>query len=173
MHLLRCSVKNAHEIIDKTYFLFLCKSIMLLTRKPYHLLFVLAVLLAVVSLAGANNSKTVDVHLRETYYVLDVIFIMRAITMLLLLLWLLYIFTFQSLFSVGLAWMHISLTLILSITISGVLLWKSGNYVVSIDMMHVNIRRTTFMVQIFIALMLLTQLIYFINLLAGILKRVN
>ncbi|MFT4016544.1 MAG: hypothetical protein QM668_06250 [Agriterribacter sp.] len=146
---------------------------MLLTRKPYHLLLVLAVLLAVVSLAGANNSKTVDVHLRDTYYVLDIVFIMRAITMLLLLLWLLYIFTFESLFSVGLAWMHICLTITLSLTISGLLLWKANNYVVSVDMMHINIRRTTLVVQIFIALMLLTQLIYFINLLAGILKRVN
>lgn len=146
---------------------------MLLTRKPYHLLLVLAVLLAVVSLAGANNSKTVDVHLRDTYYVLDIVFIMRAITMLLLLLWLLYIFTFESLFSVGLAWMHICLTLTLSFTISGLLLWKANNYVVSVDIMHINIRRTTLVVQIFIALMLLTQLIYFINLLAGILKRVN
>ncbi|MBN8788357.1 MAG: hypothetical protein J0I84_14800 [Terrimonas sp.] len=146
---------------------------MLLTRKPYHLLLVLAVLLAVVSLAGANNSKTVDVHLRDTYYVLDIVFIMRAITMLLLLLWLLYIFTFESLFSVGLAWMHICLTLTLSLTISGLLLWKANNYVVSVDIMHINVRRTTLVVQIFIALMLLTQLIYFINLLAGILKRVN
>ncbi|MFT3947326.1 MAG: hypothetical protein QM763_10165 [Agriterribacter sp.] len=146
---------------------------MLLARKPYHLLLVFAVLLAVISLAGANNSKTVDVHLRDTYYVLDIVFIMRAITMLLLLLWLLYIFTFRSLFSIGLAWVHISLTLILSLIISGVLLWKASNYIVNIDMMHVNIRRTTFLVQIFIALMLLTQLIYFINLLAGVLKRVN
>ena len=146
---------------------------MLLARKPYHLFLLFAVLLAIISLAGANNSTTTDVHLRDTYYVLDIVFIMRAITMLLLLLWMLYVFTFKSLFSVGLAWVHISLTLVISLIITGLLLWKANNFVVNVDMMQVNIRRTAFVVQIFIALILLTQLIYFINLLAGILKQVN
>lgn len=146
---------------------------MFLVRKPYHLLLLFAVLLAIVSLAGANNSNEVDARLHDTSYVLDIVFIMRTITMFLLLLWLLYIFTYKSLFSVGLAWVHISLTLILSLVISGLLLWKANAYTMNIDMADTNIRRTAFIVQLFIALMMFTQLIYFINLLAGILKRVN
>lgn len=146
---------------------------MQLTSRPYHLLLLFAVLLAIISLAGTNNQ--IDIHQRDTYYVLDIVFIIRTTAMFLLLLWLLYMFTFKFLFSKALAILHISITIIVAVVVSVVLLWKAKAHVESgdVDIVYANIRRATFITQLFVASMMLTQLLFFINLFAGVLKRVN
>lgn len=146
---------------------------MQLKSKPYHLLLIFAVLLIIVSLAGTNN--TIDIHLQDTYYVLDIVFMIRATAMFLVLMWFLYMFTYTFLFSGLLAWLHIVVTIAIAVIVSVVLLWKAKTYILpnEADILYANIRRATFMTQLFVASMMLTQLLFFINLFAGVIKRVN
>lgn len=74
-----------------------------------------------------------------------------------------------------LAQFHIFVTIIISVIVSAVLLWKAKTYVAitDVDMLYTNIRRITFVTQLFVASMMFMQLLFFINLFAGVLKRVN
>lgn len=146
---------------------------MSLQSKPYHLLLLFAVLLTIVSLAGSKNQ--INIPFKDAYYVLDIVFMIRATAMFLVLLWLLYMFTFKFLFSKALAWLHIIITITIAVVVSAVLLWKAKTYVApaDIDLRNANISKATFMTQLFIASMMVTQLLFFINLFAGVLRRVN
>ena len=146
---------------------------MSLKSKPYHFLLLFAVLLAIISLAGTNSK--ININIGDTYYVPDIVFMIRAIAMFLVLLWVLYRFTFPFLFSRMLAWLHIIVSITIAVAISAVLLWDAKTYVpeAPIDMAYANIRRAAFMVQLCTISIMFTQLLYFINLFAGILKRVN
>ena len=114
-------------------------------------------------------------HFEDVYYVLDVVFFIRAIAMFLLLMWFLYMFTFRFLFSGVLVWMHIIITIAIAVAVSALLLWKAKTYatITDVDMIKTNIRRATFMTQLFTVSIMLTQMLFFLNLLAGVFKRVN
>lgn len=146
---------------------------MKLQAKPYYLLLFFAIILTIASLAGANN--TVDINTADTYYTLDTVFVIRAIAMFLLLLWLLYVFTFKFLFSKSLAWLHIIFTITIAVVVCAVLLWKVKNHssIVDTEMLYANMRRTRFMMQVSIAALMLSQLLFVINLFAGVIKKVN
>lgn len=119
-------------------------------------------------------------HMHDTYMVLDIAFIFRALAMFLILEWMLYFFTVRILFSNVLIWLHVLITLgmltIIFIASSFIELpplsdparvdevkkWESFKY-----------SKQVYIVDASIVLLLLAQPIFVINLLLGILKRAN
>lgn len=85
-------------------------------KHPYHLLPMAAVAIAIVALLGGNS--TVDIHLHDTYFVLpSVAFIWFSVAALLLL-WILYMFTKNVLYSLRLSRIHIFLSILTALFIA-------------------------------------------------------
>lgn len=88
---------------------------MQIKRNPYNLLFFLAILLF---LFGFLNFRSViDIHLHDTFYVITVKHLLRALAVLFLLLWLLYFITKKYLYSKLLTWIHVIVTIVTCIFI--------------------------------------------------------
>lgn len=150
---------------------------MQIVSRPFQLLLAFAILLILSSFLAGRG--TLDIHLSDTYYVLDGVFIIRAMAMLLLLDWLLYRVTYKFLFSRALTWFHVLITIAL-VVIVVVFLFSEGrphprryfdyNYT---DISDVSGKNVINFIPGFIILLLLAQLLYIINLLLGVLRRLN
>lgn len=150
---------------------------MQIVSRPFQLLLAFAILLILSSFLAGRG--TLDIHLSDTYYVFDGVFIIRAMAMLLLLDWLLYRFTYKFLFSRALIWVHVLITIALVIVVV-VFLFSEGrphprryfdyNYT---DISDVSGKNVINFIPGFIILLLLAQLLYIINLLLGVLRRLN
>lgn len=99
----------------------------------------------------------------------DYTFIMRSVALLLMLNWLFYSFSYKLLFSKILVRLHLVLTIILVTGILINLFWNTF----MIPRRYYDYERVVEPRYFLILLLLLIQLIYVINLFAGILKRVN
>lgn len=150
---------------------------MQIASKPYHLLLTASVVLVLISLLSGGGS--LDIHLTGTQHVLDGIFILRSLAMLLLLNWILYRVTHQFLLTGTLTWLHIIATLIV-VTCIVIFVFMKGTvhpkryFDYSYTPVHEISRRSmTGIIPAFVILVLLTQLLFIINLFGGILKRVN
>ncbi|MBX3257961.1 MAG: hypothetical protein KF862_27770 [Chitinophagaceae bacterium] len=150
---------------------------MQIVSKPYHLLLITSVVLVLISLLSGGGS--LDIHLTGSRHVLDGIFILRSLAMLLLLNWILYRVTQQFLLTGALTWMHIIVTLIL-VTGIVVFIFMKGTvhpkryFDYSYTPVHaISWRSIVDFIPAFIILVLLTQLLFIINLFLGLLKRVN
>lgn len=135
-----------------------------------------AILLAMLSFIPSGNAM--DMPVKGASYVLSYTYTLRAIAMLLLLLWILYMVTVQILFSVILTWLHIAMTIVLAALIvflffffhlsvgyapekdAGIFSFQSG---MSLQMA----------VPLLIMLLLVMQLLYIINLFAGVIRRIS
>lgn len=149
-----------------------------IAERPYQLLFFTALLLILLSAFVGKGS--LDVKLGEGMYYIDGVFVLRAVGMFLLLNWLLYRFTQRLMFSKVLIWLHviISIAVVAFLTI---VLFKSGvqhpqryfdyTYTTVTDMNL--LRRIRFIVPLCVILIIIAQALFFINLLLGILRRVN
>ena len=83
---------------------------MQLKQKPYHLLLLAAVLLFIAGLFGFNSE--IDIQLHGTYYILSLTYILWRLSLILSIIWLLYLASKNILFSKTLSWTHIILTLV-------------------------------------------------------------
>lgn len=144
-----------------------------LLSKPYHLLAVAAVLLIMLSVVPVNHAM--DMPVNGASYALNYVDTLRAIAMLLLLLWILYMITIRVLFSTILIWLHIIFTLLLIMLIIFFFFRFSGQHTVvhAKDLSFQSGVNPLMMVPVLIMFLLLTQLIYIINLLLGVVRRVN
>ncbi len=144
-----------------------------LLSKPYHLFALAAVLLIMLSFIPANHPM--DLPVQGASYVLSYTDTLRAIAMLLLLFWILYMITFRFLFSTVLIWLHIVITLLL-LTLIVFLFFRF-----SVENIPDEIKDLSFqaglnprmVVPVLIMLLLITQLTYIINLFLGVVRRMN
>lgn len=135
-----------------------------------------AVLLVMLSFIPSGNAM--DMPVKGASYVLSYAYTLRAMAMLVLLLWILYMVTVQILFSTILTWLHIIMTIVLAALIvflffffhlsaghapekeAEIFSFQAG---VSLQMA----------VPLLIMLLLVMQLLYVINLFAGVIRRIS
>jgi hypothetical protein len=144
-----------------------------LLSKPYHVFALAAVLLIMLSFIPANHPM--DLPIQGASYMLSYADTLRAIAMLLLLLWILYMITVRFLFSVVLIWAHILITLLLLVLIVFFFFRYSGQNASNeiIELSFQTGHNTQMLVPVLIMLLLVTQLRYIINLFLGVVKRMN
>jgi hypothetical protein len=144
-----------------------------LLSKPYHVFALAAVLLIMLSFIPANHPM--DLPIQGASYMLSYADTLRAIAMLLLLLWILYMITVRFLFSVVLIWAHILITLLLLVLIVFFFFRYSGQNASNeiIELSFQTGHNTQMLVPVLIMLLLVTQLSYIINLFLGVVKRMN
>ncbi len=135
----------------------------------YNILFVTAILLILLSLFIAETN-TLDLHLTDTYLVLSGVLILRALALFLILLWLLYRFTQNILFSRILTGLHIVVTLVTTVCVTFFLFYYGAYARGHIETRGTPLRLT---LPLFIISALLSQLLYIINLLLGVIRRFN
>lgn len=132
----------------------------------------LCVLFSLVSHTGMENSPDYSALVLQ-----DAVFILRAVAMLLLLSWLLYLFTYRFLLSYTLVWIHVISTIAVAIAMA-VLLFKK---IMNSDAQPLQqLTETTAplgnvwaLLPALGALIFLTQIIYIVNLMLGMIKRMN
>ena len=141
--------------------------------KPYHLFALAAVLLIMLSFVPFNHPM--DLPVQGASYMLSYTDTLRAIAMLLLLFWILYMITVRFLFSLVLIWVHIIVTLLLLVLIVFLFFRYSGQNA-SNGLLELSFQaglNPQMIVPVLIMLLLIMQLTYIINLFLGVVRRVN
>lgn len=146
---------------------------MRIAERPYQLFFITALLLILLSLFTSSGS--LDIPLDKTASIIDGVFLLRAVAMFMLLSWLLYWIASRLLFSRTLIWLHVIATIIVVVFLS-VAVFKNGVSKQNALTVQANAGATDGLDLIFplcIILLFAAQLLFFINLLLGILRRAN
>ncbi len=86
---------------------------MKLKTGPYHLLFFTSIILFIGGLFGYES--TIDIHIRATYFIIPLSYLVWVPAIFLFVLWILYLLTKKFLYSKILLWLHIILTIITSL----------------------------------------------------------
>ena len=144
-----------------------------LLSRPYHMLAPAAVLLIMLSFIPANHPM--DLPVQGASYVLSFGDTLRAMAMLLLLFWILYMTTVRFLFSVVLIWVHTVITLLLTVFIVLLFFRYSGQNAAN-EAMELSFQtglNPRMLVPVLIMLLLIMQLSYIINLFLGVVRRMN
>lgn len=147
-----------------------------IAERPYQLFFITALLLILLSLF--TNSGSLNISPGSASSIIDGIFVLRAVAMFMLLSWLLYWITSKLLFSKVLIWLHVIATLIIVVFLS-ILIFKNGSsqrYLQNQYLKSESVSITEwmhFIIPLCIILLFAAQLLFFINLLLGVLRRVN
>ena len=144
-----------------------------LLSRPYHMLALAAVLLIRLSFIPANHPM--DLPVQGASYVLSFGDTLRAMAMLLLLFWILYMTTVRFLFSVVLIWVHTVITLLLTVFIVLLFFRYSGQNAAN-EAMELSFQtglNPQMIVPVLIMLLLIMQLSYIINLFLGVVRRMN
>jgi cytochrome c oxidase subunit 1 len=124
-----------------------------------------------------KTSQTIDIHLHDTYYIIALSHVLWAFAFLLMVLWILYRLTHKILYSRKLTWTHIVVSLL---TVLLLCLFISNNLFDSQSKRYIDLsswttfsdyQQTTRMLRYTVAGLLLGQLLFIINLIAGITKR--
>lgn len=141
--------------------------------KPYNLLIITALLFFIVSFVVKNQS--LDVHIYDTYYVIDFAFVFRTLTVILFIYWLLYNTTKRFLFSSFLSWAHIVATILTAILVVTFSLWGGFAYKSAQEGFRFSdyekYRSINTTIASLILALLFTQFTYFLNLIIGLLKK--
>jgi hypothetical protein len=147
-----------------------------LRSRPFNLLALAAIILTLAAFTVSQNS--IDLHLHDTYFVINLQFIFWVITALLLLSWVIYKLTFRILYSSLLSWLHIgftlaSLTCIIVLSLSNVSVasrrrndFNSWEAIRSTDNTHA-------VISLCAAVLLLAQMIFIINIVFGIFRNMS
>ncbi|HEX5024039.1 MAG TPA: hypothetical protein VFV68_02155 [Agriterribacter sp.] len=144
-----------------------------LLSKPYHALALAALLLILLSLV--QGVQRLDMPLPDAAYVLSYADTLRAMALLLLLFWILYMVTIRILFSSMLVWIHISITLILPAIIV-FLFFRFAAQPVPEAAVEMQLKRNNpvqIIIPALILALLLTQLSYIVNLILGLMRRMS
>jgi heme/copper-type cytochrome/quinol oxidase subunit 1 len=147
---------------------------MKLKGRPYHLLFIAAILVLIASFFTMN--ETMDIHLHDTYYVISAAWTYWAIVVLLLVLWLIYVFTNRFLLSKPLTWIHVVLTIVLALLLT-VFVFNPDRGSAGMARDYTDwsafdeFERYNRMITYALLLLPLGLLLYIINLVGGLIKR--
>ncbi|MCO5237037.1 MAG: hypothetical protein M9933_12280 [Chitinophagaceae bacterium] len=144
-----------------------------LFSKPYHLYALAAVLLIMLSLVPFERSM--DLPVTGSSYILSYKFTLRGLGMLLFLLWLLYLFTQKILYSAVLARIHVVSTIVVVGTIVFLFFHFAGTPVPKqSEPVSIQGRVSAQMIApALIMLLFLIQAMYILNLLLGVIRRIN
>lgn len=149
-----------------------------ITKRPYHLLLLTAILLLIASFFVHN--QTLDMHLHDTYFIISMSHLFWLIIILLLIFWILYLLTKHLLFSKVLIWVHVLLLILSSISLVVILFYSNYQGVAGSLRQYYDFSNWEAMVQfdglargimvIFLAIFL-GVIIYVINLIIGLINR--
>lgn len=152
---------------------------MKIKQKPYHLLLLTGLVSVLTSFFVLNQNNLVDIHLHDTYFVIAHTHIFWFLTVLALFVWTLYLLTNKILYSKTLIWTHVIVTILTLLLVALTLFfgesfmnptprryydysnWNSFN----------NYTEFTKAIGITIFVLLFGQVIFIINLIAGLLKK--
>lgn len=95
----------------------------MLSRRPFNLLLLTAVLLFLISLGILKKNEVVDIHLHDTYFVIAKGQVFRLLTAVGLVVWALYLFTNALMYSKLLSWIHVIITILTLLLLAGMLLF--------------------------------------------------
>ena len=152
---------------------------MKIKQKPYHLLLLTGLVSVLTSFFVLNQNNLVDIHLHDTYFVIAHTHIFWFLTVLALFVMTLYLLTNKILYSKTLIWTHVIVTILTLLLVALTLFfgesfmnptprryydysnWNSFN----------NYTEFTKAIGITIFVLLFGQVIFIINLIAGLLKK--
>ena len=119
--------------------------------------------------------ESMNVAIRGASYVLNYVDAMRSFAMLLFLLWILYMFTNRILFSAVLIWVHVLLTLLLLLSIVFLFFYfsRQNTLVATSEISFQTGFNPQMIVPVLIWILLIIQLSYILNLLLGVVRRLN
>jgi len=151
-------------------------------ERPYNLLLLTAILLFIAGLFSGNFP--IDILLHDTYFVLPITYLLWFPSFVLAFFWLLYLLTKRFLFSKVLMWTHITLTIICSVFIhvipylsvyssAGLAGAPRRYYDNDISNKYRVFNNMNTIILLTLIVLLLGQLIYFVNLIIGFYKRKN
>jgi hypothetical protein len=152
---------------------------MQLKQRPYHLLLLTWLALVIISFFQ-DKKKTIDIHFGDTYYVIAQSHVFIFFAFIVWTLWFLYLLTRKILYSKSLTWIHVSITVVTLLFLLCMLKFVgniftqtpgryTGNNWNTFELYN---RSVKWIFYITIALVL-AQVIFIVNLVKGIVKRMN
>lgn len=147
-------------------------------RRPYHLLLLTAILFFIATFFV--NNQALDMHLHDTYFIISLPHLFWLIIILLLIFWMLYLFTKRILFSKVLTWTHIVLLVLTSISLVPILFYSNFQGKARSPRRYYDINNWETMAQpdglakgivVIFGAIFLGVLIYVINFIMGLIKR--
>jgi heme/copper-type cytochrome/quinol oxidase subunit 1 len=147
-------------------------------QKPYHLLLLTGIMFFLVSFFVMKKGLVTDFHFHDTYFVIAHTHIFWLFAMILLVIWTLYLLVNKLLYSKGLTWTHIIITILTSALLLFLLfpgddtanLAPRRYYDFSTWNSHAMFDNHMKVVAITISILLCGQIIFLINLIAGLFK---
>lgn len=147
-----------------------------LRNQPYLLFLLTAVVLIIASFFRFGQS--VDIHLHDTYLVIDVNYFIWALAVLFLIAWVIYKLTEKLLWTKKLTWTHVLLTILVLILLSTIVLWHNKilppikRDVISYQDIIDDQKREKIIAYPIMIVFVSGQIAYFINLIVGLIKKV-
>ena len=148
-------------------------------QRPYHLLLGAAVLPALASFFISTQNQTIDFHLHDTYFVVAHTYALWLLSAVSLIFWILYLLAHKIMFSKALSRAHIIITLLTVVIIIAVLFLNKhsspGEPRRYYDYGEWNVfyQKDNYIkaMAITISILLCGQIVFIINLIAGLLKK--
>lgn len=150
---------------------------MQLKKKPYYLLLYASLILILVSFLKSDRSTTIDLHLHDTYFVIAHTSIFRLLAIPTFFLWTLYLLTDKTLYSKILTWIHVIITILTLILFAWILFFGEGflnpmpGRYYEFSKWNAHSVFNSSMNTIVISMFVWGQIIFVINLIAGLFKR--
>jgi heme/copper-type cytochrome/quinol oxidase subunit 1 len=151
---------------------------LLIRQRPYSLLLLKGLVFVVTSFFLLKSGNEVDIHFHDTYYVIGHAHVFRLLATLALVLWTLYLLTFKMLYSKMLTWIHVIITiltllfLILTLYFDNHPLNPPFRRFYDIGSWQVyNSFKYTNPVNLILCILMIGQIVFVINFIAGCFKR--
>lgn len=141
-------------------------------KQPYNIFILAALLLFIISFFPGGG--VIDIHLHDTMVVISMTHFFWALSIVLLLVWMIYLFTNNILLTKYLTWIHIIATLIVLIVLISAMLSEDEPRHENITWKTIenDLRKEEIIIQTFSILFLIGQIAFIINLLGGFCRRV-
>lgn len=148
-------------------------------RKPHHLFLVTGLILGLMSFWGSGQSKLFDIRLHDTYFVFAYTQLLGLLAILALFVWSLYLFANKILYSRALTWIHV-ITTVIPLLVFALIFIFSECFTNVIQMQYRGdtgpdsfdgYKLFTIGLCMTIVVLLLGQLVFIVNFIAGIFKR--